>query len=193
MAVDTLNRNMSFIATFFVFVGVILGVTALTTNYWTEIVVVRTGNTSGGISNEVLLTNESVGLKWNGLLYSCSTLENPLCVFNFVGTVFVLCLSGLIFLLVSGIVLCWNIFKISDKIFTIPMLLLIACVLMTAGIFEYGSQTILNSHSSRTMIAAIVFVYSALPISAFIAGRYSNFDCFVNNGQKYVTTSTNGN
>lgn len=48
------------------------------------------------------------------------------------------------------------------------------------------------------MIAAIVFAYTALPISAFIAGRYSAFDRFVanghaTNGQKYVSTSTNGN
>jgi hypothetical protein len=48
------------------------------------------------------------------------------------------------------------------------------------------------------MIAAIVFTYIALPISAFIAGRYSTFDRFVANGhaingQKYATASTNGN
>jgi hypothetical protein len=69
---------------------------------------------------------------------------------------------------------------------------------MTAGVFEYASWMHVNSHSSRTMIAAIVFAYSALPISAFIAGRYSAFDRFVTNGhvtngQKYVPTSTNGN
>ena len=48
------------------------------------------------------------------------------------------------------------------------------------------------------MIAANVFAYSALPISAFIAGRYSTYDRFgtnghTGNGQKYVATSTNGN
>lgn len=48
------------------------------------------------------------------------------------------------------------------------------------------------------MIAAIVFAYSALPISSFIAGRYTAYDRFVanghvTNGQKYVPASTNGN
>ncbi len=48
------------------------------------------------------------------------------------------------------------------------------------------------------MIAVIVFAYSALPISAFIAGRYLAFDRFVanghvTNGQKYVSASTTGN
>jgi hypothetical protein len=78
------------------------------------------------------------------------------------------------------------------------MLMFVAFVLMTAGIFEYGSMARLNSHPSRTLIAAIVFAYTALPITAFIAGRYSAFDQFVvtthvTNGQKYVSTSTNGN
>ena len=48
------------------------------------------------------------------------------------------------------------------------------------------------------MISAIVFAYTALPIAAFIAGRFSAFDRFVTtthvtNGQNYVSTSTNGN
>lgn len=78
-----------------------------------------------------------------------------------------------------------------------PMFIFIACVLMTAGLFDYGSSALLNSHSSRTMIASIVFTYSTLPISAFIAGRYSNFDQFItniniNNDQKYLPTATNG-
>jgi hypothetical protein len=102
----------------------------------------------------------------------------------------------MIFLLVGGIFLCWDMFDISDRRFVIPMLIFVACVLMTAGLFEYGSWARLNSHSSRTMIAAIVFAYTALPMSAFIAGRYSAFDRLattghVNNGQKYVSTSTN--
>jgi hypothetical protein len=102
------------------------------------------------------------------------------------------------FLLVGGIFLCWDMFKISDRRFVIPMLFFVACVLMTAGLFDYGSWARLNSHSSRTMIAAIVFAYSALPMAAFIAGRYSALDRFVTNGhvtngQKYVPASTNGN
>jgi hypothetical protein len=74
----------------------------------------------------------------------------------------------MIFLLVGGIFLCWDMFDISDRRFVIPMLIFVACVLMTAGLFEYGSWARLNSHSSRTMIAAIVFAYTALPMSAFI-------------------------
>ena len=78
------------------------------------------------------------------------------------------------------------------------MLIFVACAFMTAALFEYGSWAHLNSHSSRTMIAAIVFAYAVLPISAFIAGRYSIYDRFVTNGhvtngQKYVPTSTDEN
>jgi len=44
----------------------------------------------------------------------------------------------------------------------------------------------------------LFFGYVALPISAFIAGRYSACDRYMNNGhphngQKYVPASTNGN
>jgi hypothetical protein len=120
------------------------------------------------------------------------------CFLRFWTTPFVLCLLGIIFLFVGGIFLCWDMFKISDRRFVIPMLMFVACVFMTAGLCDYGSMARLNSHSSRTMIAAVVFAYTALPISAFIAGRYSAFDRFVTtthvtNGQKYVSTSTNGN
>ncbi len=97
-------------------------------------------------------------------------------------TTFVICLLGLVFLFVGGIFICWDIFQISDRRFVIPLLFFVACVLLTCGVFDYGSMGYLNSHSSRTMIACIVFVYSVLPISAFIAGRYSAFDRFVTNG-----------
>jgi hypothetical protein len=48
------------------------------------------------------------------------------------------------------------------------------------------------------MIAATVFAYSSLSISTFIDGRYSVYDRFIvnghaTNGQKYVSTATNGN
>jgi hypothetical protein len=135
---------------------------------------------------------------FSGLFYFCSTTGTVQCLSRFVGTTFILCLIGLLFLFLGGIFLCWDIFQISDRRFIIPIFFFIACVLMTAGVFEYASWMHVNSHSSRTMIAAIVFAYSALPISAFIAGRYSAFDRFVTNGhvtngQKYVPTSTNGN
>ncbi|CAF1155137.1 unnamed protein product [Rotaria sp. Silwood1] len=197
MAVDRLNRKLSFVTTFFAFVGVILGVIALVTNYWTS-TNVRLTNQTAEIANITIPINETVGRKWNGLLYKCSTYENIPCVFDLIETTFILCLVGLIFLFIGGIFLCWDILKISGRRYIIPMLFFIACVLMTAGIFEYGSSSLLNSHSSRIMISAIVFSYTALPIAAFISGRYSTFDHFVTNvhvshGQKYVPTSTNGN
>jgi hypothetical protein len=133
-----------------------------------------------------------------GLFYQCSTHGNVQCVSRFWAPTFIICLLGLIFLFVGGIFICWDLFQISDRRFVIPLLFFVACVLLTAGVFDYGSWAHLNSHSSRTMIAAIVFAYTALPISAFIAGRYSAFDRFVanghvTNGQKYVPASTNGN
>ena len=113
-------------------------------------------------------------------------------------TTFFLCLIGLIFLLVGGIFSMWEMIRTSDRRFLIPMFFFVACVLMTAGLFDYASRANINSHSSRAMIAALVFAYSALPISAFVAGRYSAYDRYVNNGhvnngQKYVPASTNGN
>jgi hypothetical protein len=119
-------------------------------------------------------------------------------MFRFWSTTFIICLIGIIFLLVGGIIMGWDLFQVSDRRFAIPLLFFVACVFLTAGVFDYGSWALLNSHSSRTMIAAMVFAYTALPISAFIAGRYSTFDRFVTNGhvgngQKYVPTSNNGN
>ncbi|CAF1046805.1 unnamed protein product [Adineta steineri] len=196
MIADPLNRKLSFVGAFFAFVGVILGVVALATNYWTVDNMVTPG-TAMSTGNGTILMRENTEWKWNGLFYMCATRANNECESNFMPIVFILCLLGVIFLLVGGIFLCWDMFKISNRRFIIPMLMFMACVLMTAGLFEYGSMARLNSHSSRTMIAAIVFAYSALPIAAFIAGRYSVFDRFVTNGhvangQKYVATS-NGN
>jgi hypothetical protein len=101
-------------------------------------------------------------------------------------------------MLVGGIFSVWEMFRTSDRRFVIPMLYFVGVVLMTAGLFDYGSWRRLNSHSSRCMVASIVFGYAALPISAFIAGRYSAYDRYMNNGhahngQKYVPASTNGN
>ena len=218
MAIDTFNRKMSYVAAFFAFVGVILGVVALATNYWTaerfiapDTAVQTMDGTKLNSGNITWIWNVSIAcllhirsikhffsLCFKGLFYTYSNggiFESKL---NFWATTFILCLLGLIFLFVAGIFLVWDIFRISDRRFVIPLLIFIACVLMTAGVFDYGSMYRLNSHSSRTMIAAIVFAYTTLPITAFIAGRYSAFDRFVsnghvNNGQKYVTTATNGN
>ncbi len=64
MAVDLLNRQISFVAAFFVFVGVILGVAALSTNYWTLENYVTPG-TAVPTSNGTVLTSEHVDLIWN--------------------------------------------------------------------------------------------------------------------------------
>ncbi|UJR07593.1 hypothetical protein I4U23_011881 [Adineta vaga] len=197
VAVDLLNRKLSYVGAFFAFAGVILGAIALGTNYW-SMMGVSTPNTAIPTENGTLIMNGNIDWTWRGLFYYCMSRDNNECRFSFVPSVFILCLIGLMFLLAGGIFLCWDMFKISDRRFIIPVFFFIACVLMTAGVFEYGTWERLNSHSSRTMIAAIVFVYSALPIAAFIAGRYSVFDRFgtnghVSNGQKYVATSTNGN
>jgi hypothetical protein len=128
----------------------------------------------------------------------CTSRGNIGCITRFWTTTFVLCLIGILFLFVGGIFSIWEMFQTSDRRFVIPMLYFVACVLMTAGLFDYGSWSRMNSHSSRCMISAIVFGYCALPIAAFIAGRYSAYDRYVNNGhvhngQKYVPASTNGN
>jgi len=195
MIVDPLNRKISFVAAVFAFVGVILGVVALATNYWT-VGNLNTPSTAVTTPNGTHFVPGNTEMLWNGLFNQCTTRENVPCVTRFWASTFVICLSGLIFLLVGGIFICWDILKISDRRFAIPLLFFVACVLLTAGVFDYGSMSVLNSHSSRTMIAAIVFAYSALPISAFIAGRYSAFDRFVvnghvTNGQKYVPPATN--
>jgi hypothetical protein len=64
MAVDLLNRRISFVAAFFAFVGVILGVVALSTNYWTLENYVTPG-TAVPTSNGTVLTSEHVDWTWN--------------------------------------------------------------------------------------------------------------------------------
>jgi hypothetical protein len=64
MAVDLLNRQISFVAAFFVFVGVILGVVALSTNYWTLENYVTQG-TAVPTLNGTVLTSEHVDWTWN--------------------------------------------------------------------------------------------------------------------------------
>jgi len=196
MSLDPFFRRMTMLAGIFAMVGVILGVVALATNYWT-MEHFQPGMTMT-TPNGTVMMNDKVEWTWNGLFYMCTSRANVPCVTRFWTTTFVLCLLGIIFLLVGGIFSFWEMFQTSDRRFVIPMLYFVACVLMVAGLFDYGSWARINSHSSRSMIAAIVFGYVALPISAFIAGRYSAYDRYVNNGhvhngQKYVPASTNGN
>ncbi|CAF0786755.1 unnamed protein product [Rotaria sordida] len=197
MSLDPLFRRMSMMVAMFAFIGVVLGGIALLTNYWTMENVSSPGMPIP-TANGTVVINEKFDWTWNGLFYMCTSRANVACMRRFWTTTFVLCLLGLMCLLVGGIFSIWEMFKTSDRRFAIPMLHFVACVLMTAGLFDYGSMARLNSHSSRSMISAIVFAYAALPISAFIAGRYSAYDRYVNNGhvhngQKYVPASTNGN
>ena len=114
-------------------------------------------------------------------------------------TTFVICLVGILFLLAGGIFSALDIPKASDRRFITPLLIFVGCVLITAGLFNYASERLLNYHSSRAMIAALVFAYTALPISAFVAGRYSVLErgVLINNeahrgAQKYSATGSNG-
>lgn len=134
-----------------------------------------------------------VFFRWKGLFSNCSRFDTTQCDRYFRATTFFLCLFGLIVLLISGICSILEMIRTSDRRFFIPMLFFVSCVLMTAGLFDYGSFSRLNSHSSRAMITSVVFGYAALPISAFVAGRYSAYDRYINNGQKYVPAATNGN
>jgi len=106
---------------------------------------------------------------------------------------------GLLFLLVGGIFAALDIPKTTDRRFVTPLLIFVASVLTTAALVDYASFALLNSHSSRAMIAAVVFAYTALPLSAFVAGRYSALErnALINNGvplttQKYSATNGNG-
>ncbi|CAF2701682.1 unnamed protein product [Rotaria sp. Silwood2] len=47
--------------------------------------------------------------------------------------------SSLIFLSAGGIFIWWDIFQITDQRFVIPFFLFVACVSLTAGLFDYGT------------------------------------------------------
>jgi len=197
MSLDPVNRKMCFLAGILAFIGVALGVIALGTNYWTMEQMVTPGMAMP-TNNGTIVMNENVAWTWNGLFWMCSTHQNMGCMGRFWATTFILCLLGVMFMLVGGIFSVMEMFMTSDRRFVTPMLMFVGCVLMTAGLVDYAAWARLNSHSSRTMIAAIVFAYTALPIGSFVAGRYSAIDRFVSNGhvhngQKYVPANTNSN
>lgn len=109
---------------------------------------------------------------------------------------FIIGVVGLLFLLVGGIFSAFDIPKATDRRLITPLLIFVSCILMTAALVDYASSELLNSHSSRAMIAAVVFAYTALPLSAFVAGRYSALEqtALVNNEvhlttQKYSATN----
>ncbi len=126
----------------------------------------------------------------------CRTGES--CFAQFQPVTFIIGVLGVVFLLAGGIFSAVDIPKASDRRFITPLLIFVASVLMTAALVDYASLELLNSHSSRAMIAAIVFAYTALPLSAFVAGRYSAFErnALINNEvhlttQKYSAASGN--
>ena len=96
-------------------------------------------------------------ISFQGLFYRCTSRANTPCLSELWKTTFILCLLGIVFLLVGGILICWDLFQISDRRFVIPLLIFVACVLLTAGVFDYGSWARLNSHSSRTMMCRHCF------------------------------------
>ncbi|CAF2317735.1 unnamed protein product [Rotaria sp. Silwood2] len=190
MTYEQLNRRLAILAATFAFLGVILGVIALSTNYWTFIIPIE-------FYNETNVTNiQSNAYGWNGLFQACRT--DASCIAQSSTSTFIVCFLGVSFLLTGGIFSVLDIPKANEHRFITPLLIFIGCILMTAGLVYYASLNFLNYHSSRTMIAAIVFAYTALPISAFVTGRTSALGrtVLINNEhhgiQKYSTTNGNG-
>ena len=64
VAVDPLNRQMTFVATFFAIVGVVLGVVALGTNYWT-LENISTPATAVPTPNGTIFTGGTENWMWN--------------------------------------------------------------------------------------------------------------------------------
>ncbi|CAF0823700.1 unnamed protein product [Adineta ricciae] len=192
MTYEPLNRRLAILAAAFALLGVVLGAIALGTNYWTI------ASISEPVFNHTtLVTERQHGLMWNGLFHECRS--SGVCNFEFLPATFIICVIGLVFLLIGSILSILDVPKATDRRFVTPLFIYVACVLMTAGLVDYASRRLLNSHSSRSMIAAVVFAYTALPLSAFVAGRYSTYErtALVNNGvhlttQKYSATNGNG-
>ena len=75
MPIDPLNRQISYVAAVFAFVGVVLGVVALSTNYWT-INQQATPGTALQISNGTLLTSDNIVWTWNVSSFSTNLYLN---------------------------------------------------------------------------------------------------------------------
>ncbi|UJR23504.1 hypothetical protein I4U23_026502 [Adineta vaga] len=192
MTYERLNRRLAIVAAICALLGVALGVIALATNYWTVVSI------SEPTYNGTIRVSERYGTMWNGLFKGCRTTTGT-CEAYFWAATFILCVLGLVFLLIGCILSALDVPKVTDRRFVTPLFMYVACVLMIAGLFDYASRQLLNSHSSRSMIAGIVFAYAALALSAFVAGRYSTYErtALVNNGvhlttQKYSATNGNG-
>jgi len=191
MTYEPLNRRLALLAAIFAFLGVIIGAIALATNYWTA------GPVIESIRNGTMVVDQREnGYRWNGLFQICRTGE--LCFAQFRPVTFIAGVVGVLFLLIGGIFSAFDVPKATDRRFVTPLLIFVASVLMTAALVDYASLELINSHSSRAMIATIVFAYIALPLSAFVAGRYSSLErnALVNSGihlttQKYSATNAN--
>ncbi|CAF0860739.1 unnamed protein product [Didymodactylos carnosus] len=160
MALDTLNRKLAVCAAVFAGFAVIMAVISMATNYW---------------------TNDMEGNQayWRGLFYKCFNSNSTQCEYIYSSSsksAFILCLIGSVFMLVgaifSGLMMGFLNFP-RIRYFLAPLFLFIACVFITAGLVDYASYANINSHSSRLMIASIVFGYCALTIASFVAGRYT--------------------
>ena len=68
MAVDLLNRRLSYVGAFFAFAAVVLGVIALATNYWT-MMGVRTPSTAIATVNGTHLVGENIDWTWRVSFY----------------------------------------------------------------------------------------------------------------------------
>ncbi|CAF0804869.1 unnamed protein product [Didymodactylos carnosus] len=164
MALDTLNRKLAVCAAVFAGIGVVMAVISMATNYWTIGFDYENGNRMVKKAH------------WSGLFYSCTAAQ---CNFGYLPSsisTFVLCLIGSLFMLAgaifSGLMMGFLNFP-RIRYFLAPLFLFIACVFITAGLFDFASSSRINSHSSRLMIATIVFGYCALAIASFVAGRYT--------------------
>ena len=214
MSFDRLFARTTMIVGIVAILGVILGLIGLSTDYWTMENVASPGMPIRNENGSIFI-NEKFDWTWNvsrmekcsghvddlfqGLFRICTSRDNvPPCIKRFWKTTFILCLTGLICLFIGGILSLWEMFKTSDRRLVIPMLYLLGCVLMTGGLFDYGSWSRLNSHSSRLMISSIVCAYVLLAVSSFLAGRSSIYDrcgnnAHLRNGQKYLPAATNSN
>ncbi|CAF1002433.1 unnamed protein product [Didymodactylos carnosus] len=54
-----------------------------------------------------------------------------------------------------------------------PICLFISCFLFLGCLSIYGKESLLNSHSSKLIVATLAFVFKALYLASYISGRYS--------------------
>ena len=109
---------------------------------------------------------------FQGLFESCMNKSEE-CTFQWMFPTFAMFALGLYILLIGFICSMLDTQRITNRRLVTPLLIFFAGVFLTAGLADYGSLNLLNSHSSRSMIIAVILAYIALPLSAYVAGRYS--------------------